>query len=138
MTSEQYQSLLQELARMGGLANPALLLNEGRVKVGDLNVRLEHDVRGDGNLLQVRMLLGGFAAPQRESMTKALLEANYLHGYGGDCVFSVFPESDDVIMTMKMQVNSSMTAQELWQHLSALAQRATRMWDEVVSNAVPA
>lgn len=136
MTSEQYQSLLRELAHVGGLADPTPLLIHGRVKVGDLNVLLEHDPNYDENLLQVRMLLGGFP-PEQQDILKALLEANYMSGYGGECVFSLFPQSDDVVVTMKMRLDSAMSAQDLWKQLSDVAAHGSRMWEAIVT-ATPA
>lgn len=136
MTSEQYQSLLRELAHVGGLADPTPLLTHGRVKVGDLNVLLEHDPNYDENLLQVRMLLGGFP-PEQQDILKALLEANYMSGYGGECVFSLFPQSDDVVVTMKMRLDSAMSAQDLWKQLSDVAAHGSRMWEAIVT-ATPA
>jgi hypothetical protein len=136
MTSEQYQALLNELARVGGLADPTPLLAHGRVKVGELNVLLEHEPNYDENLLQVRMLLGGFP-PEQQDITKALLEANYTSGYGGECVFSLFPQSDDVVVTMKLRLDSAMSAQELWQQLSDVATHGARMWEAIVSATPP-
>ena len=136
MTSEQYKSLLRELARVGGLADPTPLLDHGRVKIGEVNVLLEHEPNYDENLLQVRMLLGGFP-PENHDITRALLEANYISGYGGECVFSLFPQSDDVVVTMKMRLDSSMSPQDLWQQLSDVAAHGSRMWEAIVSAASP-
>lgn len=47
--------------------------------------------RRDPDLLQLRMQLGDFQQEQRESVTTALLEANYISEYGGQCAFSPSP-----------------------------------------------
>ena len=135
MTSEQYQSLLRELARVGGLADASALLDGGCLKIGELDVLLEHEPGYDPELLQVRALLGGFPEEQEHIITKALLQANYASGYGGECVFSLLPESDDVVLTMKMRLDASLSAQELWQSLSDIARHGTRMWKTVISTA---
>jgi hypothetical protein len=134
MTSEQYRSLLEELARVSGLGDSSSLLEHGRLKIGDINAVLEHDPKYDEHLLQVRMLLGGFPEQQQAVVTKALLEANYISGYGGECVFSLFPESDDVVLTMKMRLNAGPTAQELWQELSDIARHGGQMWETIVAS----
>lgn len=50
--------------------------------------------RRDPDLLQLRMQLGDFQQEQRESVTTAPLEANYISGYGGQCAFSLVPKSN--------------------------------------------
>jgi hypothetical protein len=137
MTSDQYQSLLQQLAHVAGLAEPAGLLEHGRVRIGELNALLEHDPRYDEDLLQVRILLGGFAEEHADIVTRALLEANYVSGYGGECVFSLYPQSDDVVITMKLRLRSSLTPQELWQELSDIARHGSRMWETITATLAP-
>jgi hypothetical protein len=137
VTSEQYRSLLQELARVSGLADSSSLLEHGRVKIGELNAVLEHSPKYDEDLLQVRILLGALPPNDADMMTKALLEANYVSGYGGECVFSLMPETDDVVITMRLRLQSSLTAQELWQELSDIARHGGQMWEKVASVTQP-
>ncbi|HVZ43388.1 MAG TPA: CesT family type III secretion system chaperone [Ramlibacter sp.] len=137
MTSEQYQTLLRELAQLGGLTNPAGLLSHGRVKIGEYDALLAHEPRYDENLLQVRILLGGIPVRGGSSVVRALLEANYKGGYGGDCIFSLYPESDDVIVTMRVRLEPMMSARELWQEISDAARHGGKLWDEVLSAAGP-
>ena len=135
MNAEQYKHLLQDLARVSGLADPASLVGQGRVRVGDLNAVLEHDPHYDENLLQLRFMLGRFPPEGTDALAKALLEANYISGYGGECVFSLFPESDDVVITMRLRLEEGMTAQELWQEISDVARQGSEMWERVVAQA---
>jgi hypothetical protein len=137
MTSEQYKLLLQDLARVSGLADSSALLSHGRVKIGDLNALLEHDAGYDEHLLQVRILLGPLPESEQGIATKALLEANYISGYGGECVFSLYPESSDVVITLRIRLEASMSPQELWQQLSDVSRHGSKMWDEVVSKLKP-
>lgn len=132
MNSEQYKLLLQDLARVAGLADSSGLVEHGRVKVGDLDAVLDHDPKYDESLLQVRMRLGTLPA-DGEDLTRAILEANYVSGYGGECVFSLFPASDDVIITMRVRLDQAMTAQELWQGISDVARHASQMWQGIVT-----
>ncbi len=134
MTSEQYKMLLQDLARVAGLANPSALMENGRLKVRELDCVLEHSPAYDEKLLQVRMRLGTMPLNTAE-LTRAILEANYVSGYGGECVFSLYPKSDDVVITMKVRLQESLTAQELWQGISDVAQHGSQMWEGIVNMA---
>ncbi|MES2785970.1 MAG: CesT family type III secretion system chaperone [Pseudomonadota bacterium] len=135
MTSEQYKMLLQDLACVAGLADASALLENGRMKVGDLDCVLEHSPAYDEKLLQVRMRLGTMPRNTSE-LTRAILEANYVSGYGGECVFSLYPKSDDVVITMKVRLQDSLTAQELWQCITDVAQHGSQMWEGIVNIAV--
>ena len=132
MTSEQYQLLLQDLALVAGKADASGLVDHGRVKIGELDAVLEHDPKYDEHLLQVRMRLGTLP-PEGEDLTRAILEANYVSGYGGECVFSLFPASDDVIITMKVRLLEGLSAQELWQGISDVARHSSQMWQGIMS-----
>lgn len=132
MTSDQYKLLLQELARVAGLADSSGLIDHGRVKIGEVDAVLEHNPDYDENLLQVRTRMGTLPE-QSDQLTRAILEANYVSGYGGECVFSLFPQSDDVVVTMKLRLDSAMSAQELWQQLSDVASHGSQMWEAIVS-----
>lgn len=134
MTSEQYKMLLQDLARVAGLANPSALMEHGRLKVGDLDCVLEHSPSYDEKLLQVRMRLGTMPADTTD-LSRAILEANYVSGYGGECVFSLYPKTDDVVITMKVRLQESLTAQELWQGITDVAQHGSQMWEGIVTMA---
>ena len=136
MTSEQYRALLQELAHVGGLSDATSLLEHGRVMIGELSAVLEHEPRYDEHLLQVRFLVGSFPQADAFAIAKSLLEANYVGGYGGECVFSVVPDSDDVVVTLKVHLHPSLTAQELWQDLSAVARHASELWEQVASSSL--
>lgn len=133
MTSEQYQALLHELARVAGLSDTSSLLEHGRVTIGESSALLEHNPGYDADLLQVRLLLGRFPTEHADVVSKALLEANYISGYGGECVFSLLPGSDDVVITMRMKLHPSLSPQELWQELSDIARHGSKMWEEVVA-----
>ncbi|MRD49552.1 CesT family type III secretion system chaperone [Caenimonas koreensis] len=132
MTSEQYQLLLQDLVRLSGLSDPSGLLEHGRVKIGDIDAVLEHEPNYDPDLLQVRMRLGTLP-DNAEDLTRAILEANYISGYGGECVFSLYPASDDVVITMKVRLLEALTAQELWQGISDVARHGGQMWQGILA-----
>ena len=132
MTADQYQHLLQDLAHVAGMTDPSGLIDHGRVKIGELDAVLEHEPAYDAELLQVRMRLGTLPAEGKD-LTRAILEANYVSGYGGECVFSLYPASDDVIITMRVRLQESMTAQELWQGVSDVARHSNQMWQGIVS-----
>jgi hypothetical protein len=134
MTSEQFNLLLQDLARVAGLSDASGLLEHGRVKIGELDAVLVHEPSFDPDLLQVRIRLSTLPA-QSEELTRALLEANYISGYGGECVFSLFPASDDVVITLRVKLESAMTAQELWQGISDVARHASQMWEGIAASA---
>jgi hypothetical protein len=132
MTSEQYQHLLRDLAHVAGMSDPSGLIEHGRVKIGELDAVLEHEPQYDSDLLQVRMRLGTLP-PAGQDLSRAILEANYVSGYGGECVFSLYPASDDVIITMRVRLQESMTAQELWQGVSDVARHGGQMWQGIVA-----
>ena len=134
MTSEQFNLLLQDLARVAGLSDASGLLEHGRVKIGELDAVLVHEPAFDAELLQVRIRLATLPA-HSEELSRALLEANYISGYGGECVFSLFPASDDVVITLRLKLESAMSAQELWQGISDIARHATQMWDGIATTA---
>src|SRR3954454_8627267 len=127
MTSEQYQALLQNLAHVAGMADSSGLVEHGRLRIGEVDAVLEHEPKYDENLLQGRMRLGTLP-PEGDDLTRAILEANYVSGYGGEGVFSLYPASDDVIITMKVSMKQALTAQELWQAISDVARHGGQMW----------
>ncbi len=134
MNSEQYHALLQDLARRANMADPSGLVDHGRVRIGELDAVLEHAPAYDPTLLQVRLRLG--ALPQQgDELVRAVLEANYTSGYGGECVFSLYPATDDVIITMRVRLQESMTGQELWQGISDVARHASDIWDGIAATA---
>ncbi|MES2785969.1 MAG: CesT family type III secretion system chaperone [Pseudomonadota bacterium] len=134
MNSEQYHALLQDLARRANMADPSGLVEHGRVRIGELDAVLEHAPAYDPTLLQVRLRLG--ALPQQgDDLVRAVLEANYTSGYGGECVFSLYPATDDVIITMRVRLQEAMTGQELWQGISDVARHASDIWDGIATAA---
>ena len=136
MTADQYRLLLQDLARLAGLTESSGLVEHGRVKIGDIDAVLEHNPAYDENLVQVRTRMG--TLPEHgEVLSRALLEANYISAYGGECVFSLFPGSDDVVVTMRLRLESTLTAQELWQSISDIARHGSQMWDRIVTASHP-
>lgn len=134
MTSEQYKLLLQELAHVAGLADSSGLVDHGRVKIGDIDAVLEHNPDYDDNLLQVRMRMGSIPE-QGNGLARAILEANYVSGYGGECVFSLYPASDDVVVTMRFRLVESLAPQELWQAISDISRHSSQMWESIVADA---
>lgn len=132
MNSDQFKLLLQDLALVADMTDARGLVDHGRVKIGELDAVLEHDPKYDDQLLQVRMRLGTLP-PEGEDLTRAILEANYVSGYGGECVFSLFPASDDVIITMKVRLLEGLSAQELWQGISDVARHSSQMWQGIMS-----
>ena len=132
MTSDQYKLLLQELARVAGLADSSGLIDHGRVKIGEVDAVLEHNPDYDENLLQVRTRMGTLPE-QSDQLTRAILEANYVSGYGGECVFSLYPASDDVVVTMRFRLVEALSPQELWQSISDIARHSSEMWEGIVS-----
>jgi hypothetical protein len=137
MTSDEYRSLLQQLATEAAMADPSGLVDHGRVKIGEHSAWLEHEPAYDSKLVQLRMLLGGLGPAHTGPAPQALLEANYVNGYGGDCVFSLLPETDDVVVTIKLRLQQGMTAREFWQDLSDAAHHGAKLWDEAVAKAGP-
>jgi len=132
MTSDQYKLLLQELARVAGLADSSGLIDHGRVKIGEVDAVLEHNPDYDENLLQVRTRMGTLPE-QSDQLTRAILEANYVSGYGGECVFSLYPASDDVVVTMRFRLVEALSPQELWQSISDIARHSSEMWAGIVA-----
>lgn len=132
MTSDQYKLLLQDLARVAGLDDSSGLIDHGRVKIGEVDAVLEHNPDYDENLLQVRMRMGTLPE-QGDELTRAILEANYISGYGGECVFSLFPASDDVVVTMRFKLVASLSPQELWQAISDISRHSSQMWEGIVA-----
>ena len=132
MTAEQYKLLLQELARVGGLSDSSGLIDHGRVKIGEVDAVLEHNPDYDENLLQVRMRMGTLPE-EGDALARAVLEANYVSGYGGECVFSLYPASDDVVVTMRFRLVETLTAQELWQGISDISRHSSQAWEGIVA-----
>lgn len=132
MTSEQYKLLLQDLARVAGLSDSSGLIDHGRVKIGEVDAVLEHNPDYDENLLQVRTRMGTLPE-QGDTLTRAILEANYVSGYGGECVFSLYPASDDVVVTMRFRLVEALSPQELWQAISDISRHSSQMWEGIVA-----
>jgi hypothetical protein len=133
MTSEQYQALLQGLAHVAVLPDPAALLNVGLLNIGEYRAVLVHEPGYDPNLLQVRLILGGFPAELKEVVTQKLLEMNYIAGYGGEWVYSLMPESGEAVLSARIHLDSNLSAQELWQVLSDCARHGGEMWDGMLA-----
>jgi len=137
MTSDQFHSLLQELARASGLQEGSGLLEHGRVRIGDFDAVLEHEPRYDAKLLQVRVMLGAVGDGERDIIVRGLLEANYAHGYGGECIFSIYPGSEDVVVTLKVRLTESTDAKALWQQLSDVTRHGSELWEGIAAKARP-
>jgi hypothetical protein len=131
MTPEQYRLLLEDLARVAALADPSGLLEHGRIRIGEVDSLLVHDAAYDEHLLQVRMRLGTLPADGAQ-LARALLESNYVSGYGGECVFSLYPSADDVVITVRVRLQEQLTGQELWQAISDAARHGQKMWEGIV------
>jgi hypothetical protein len=132
VTSDQYKLLLQDLARVAGLVDSSGLVDHGRVKIGEVDAVLEHNPDYDDNLLQVRMRMGTLPE-EGDDLVRAILEANYVSGYGGECVFSLYPASDDVVVTMRFRLVEALSPQELWQAISDIARHGSQMWEGIVA-----
>ncbi len=102
------------------------------MKIGEVDAVLEHNPDYDENLLQVRTRMGTLPE-QGDELTRAVLEANYVSGYGGECVFSLYPGSDDVVVTMRFKLVESLAPQELWQGISDISRHCSQMWEGIVS-----
>ncbi|MBC5766502.1 hypothetical protein [Ramlibacter albus] len=137
MNQEQYLALLRDLAHVACLSDASSLLTSGRIVIGELATLLVHDPRYDPGLLQVRYRLGAVPAELREVVLQALLEANYAAGYGGECVFSLMPESGDAVLTARLALAPSLSAQDLWQSLSDMARHGQEMWQQIRDVAQP-
>lgn len=139
MTSDQYQALLTDMARTAGLADSTELLRDGRLRIDDRDALLEHDPRYDEHLLQVRILLGELPPPADESPARALLKANYVAGYGGDCVFSLYPTSDEIVLTLRLPLRDTLSGQELLGRLSEAVAAGMAVWERLAASvAAPA
>jgi hypothetical protein len=123
MTPEQYQYLLHELAHVAGLPYPMALMNHGRLKIGDVNAVLVYEPQYDPGLMQARLMLGCVPQELKAAVMEALLEANYFEGYGGECVFSLSPQSGEIVLS----------AHELWQALSDVARHGSQMWETIMA-----
>jgi hypothetical protein len=129
MNAEQYRNLLQELARLGGLSDAARLVDEGHVRVGDTNVLLERDP-DHSHIVQARVHLGNLG-DDKAAQARALLRANYSCSYAGDRVFSLYPMTDEAVVTMKLRLDPAMSAQELWERLSSVSRMGASPWKEL-------
>ena len=83
MNAEQFQLLLQDLATAADLSDPSLLLEHCRIRIGDIDLVLEHLPDFDPDVLHVRLHMGRFEEEHRTAVTTALLESNFISGYGG-------------------------------------------------------
>jgi hypothetical protein len=133
MTAEQYRLLLQDLARLADPRDGDSLLEHGRAKVGALDTVMVHAPEYDPDLLQVRMRVGTLPEPSGHIL-RGILEANFISGFGGECVFSLFPNSRDVVMTLRHRLDEATTPQDLWQGLTDVARNAEQMWLMVLDN----
>jgi hypothetical protein len=131
MTSDQYQLLLKDLAHVAGLSDPSGLLKYGLLKLGETSVVLVHEPEYDENLLQIRVLLGGLPPKNAAILTKAMLQSNYVNGYGGEHVFSLLPDTDDVVFSMRHVLHPALSAQELWLGLCEVARMGDQMWKAI-------
>jgi len=134
MNTDQFQTLLAEFAHIAQLADPSDLLKHHRLQLGGVETALEHQPAFDPDLLQLRVQLGTFDESQRDEVLTALLESNYLIGYGGQCVYSLLPTTNDVVLTMRLQLDESISAQELWQQMSDLVRHSSELWQQVMSH----
>jgi hypothetical protein len=132
MTADQYQAILQELARVARVPDPSALIEAGRIEVSGHRALLVHEPDYDPHLLQVRIVLGAFPLEHREAVALGLLEANYLAGYGGEWVYSLLPETKEAVLTIRLPLVLTPNAQELWRLLSECVQQAGQMWESLL------
>jgi hypothetical protein len=129
MTSDQYALLLADLARVAGLSGfqAAALSAQGHITVGGLPAVLVHDESFEPDLLQARIVAGSVADAIKPVVMQAMLESNYLHGWGNECVFSLLPRSGEVVLTLRVALQPSLSAQDLWHALDDVAGRGRAM-----------
>lgn len=137
MTSDEFRDLMRQLATEAAMSDATSLVEHGRVMIGERSAWLEHEPTYDDKLVQVRILLGTLEQGQAGGAARALLEANYVNGYGGDCVFSLLPESEQAVVTLKVRLKPAMSAREFWQDLSDAAHHGGKLWDEAVARTAP-
>jgi hypothetical protein len=131
MTPAQFQVLLGQLAGVAGVADASSLLLHGQLRVEGKDAVLAHNSAHDDSLLQVRMVVGDLP-PDQAHVACALLDSNYQNG--GRCVFSLHSESDTVLATVQLRMQPSLTAQDLWQDLCAMALAADALWESITTS----
>ncbi|MBC5764308.1 hypothetical protein [Ramlibacter albus] len=130
MTSEQFHSLLGELARVCGHADPEAFLVHRQLCIEGRQVVLEHNPRHGEDLLQVRMTVGDLPAGAAH-LAGAMLDANFMGR--GSCVLSLHPDADVVVATTLLRLSSTPTAQDLWQELQQMARACEAFWDSIAT-----
>jgi hypothetical protein len=131
MNEEQFRNLRKELARVAGLDEPASLVDHCHVKVGGIDVILEHSPGISPEVLYLRVHLGSLTPEHRAEIAVAMLHSNFFDGWGGVHVFSLVPPLDDVVLTVSTPLGAATTAQELWQTLSDVASHGSTLWKQV-------
>jgi hypothetical protein len=135
MNAEQFHLILKDLAKVAGLADPALLVDQCRVRVGGMNVVLEHSPDENPDVLFVRAHLGRLEEKHRALITTVLLETNFVNGWGGIRVFSLVPQTDQVVLTVSTPLLAATTPHDLWQVLSDVASQGGTMWRQITAAA---
>lgn len=133
MNVDQYQILLTDLAHVAGLPDIRALTQFGELTIAGLDAVLEHDISLEADLLQVSLCLGTLPR-ERNDLQRAVLEANYHGATHGNCVFSVMPESNDVIVTVSRKLSEVGTAQALWEDMSQVAANGAQAWTDLVAS----
>jgi hypothetical protein len=135
VNSDQFGTLLKDLARVASLPEDSALLSSGALEIAGRRAVLVHKPEYDPDLLQVRLVLGSFPPDSKPAIATALLELNYVAGFAGEWVYSLLPDSAQAVLTSRIHLHEIPTAPELWQMLSDCAQHGLDLWESVLADA---
>ena len=134
MTSDQFSSLLRDLAQVAGLPETSALLSNGAVDIEGHRAVLVHKPDYDPDLLQMRLVLGSFPEQAKPAVAEALMEMNYVAGFAGEWVYSLLPGSPQAVLTSRINLDKTPTAQDLWQVLSDCAGHGLQLWESLLAD----
>jgi len=126
----QFRQLLQEFAKATELASPEFFIATGLVKVDGMPMLVHYDQEKMPGKMLLRMDLGPVQGDKPRTWFN-LLAGNYALGELGFYVFSINPESGNIMLTLQLDLDDKMTAQQLFVFMRTAVQEGKRCWDHI-------
>ncbi|MDB5841701.1 MAG: hypothetical protein JWQ23_3653 [Herminiimonas sp.] len=132
MDLHRYNQVLEEMCDHVKLGDRTQFLENGLLTIGGTDMFLLYDEAFDPEFLQLRIDFGPVPDCNREHLWRSLLNCNFVWGQGGYLVFSVIPENEHVVLTLKHTLNDEVSGAELANWLAFASGEAKAQWMHIL------
>ena len=132
MDRHRYRMLLEDLCDHAGLARREQFLSDGLLRIHGADVHLRHDEDFDAGHLQARIDFGPAPEQRRQDIWRGLLATNFEWGQGGYLVFSLIPDDEHVVLSIRHALTDDLNGSELAAWLGFAVREGQSHWSRIV------